>query len=150
MLTGTGNVKSVELAVESSGSDHVLVRRVVRNLMAQNPPNPDEEVICRGVSAFHLEYFDGSEWQSSWDSTEITNQSSSTTGSTDSTASSSSGSSGASSSTNSGPLPSAVRVTLELERPQANGATRTYRFVRVFQLICSTTIPGQSNTSTGF
>jgi prepilin-type N-terminal cleavage/methylation domain-containing protein len=138
-VDGNGDVKSVELTVQSSGNDHVLVRRVVRNLMTQNPPNPDEEVICRGVSAFRLEYFDGSEWQSNWDSAEITAQSSSTTASTGTSTG------GA----NSGPLPSAVRVTLELERPQANGVVRTYRFVRVFQVTCTTTIPGQSNSSTG-
>jgi prepilin-type N-terminal cleavage/methylation domain-containing protein len=150
-LDGNGDVKSVELAVEASGNDHVLVRRVIRNLMAENPPNADEEVICRGVSAFRLEYFDGTEWQPSWDSTEITDQTSSTTGTTGTTGTSATSSSSTSNagSTQSGPLPSAVRVTLELERPQADGQVRTFRFVRCFQLSCTTTIPGQSNTSTG-
>jgi type II secretion system protein J len=148
-VDANGEIKQVELAVEvpSGSNDHVLVRRVLRNLTAQIPPDPDEEVICRGVSAFQLEYFDGTQWQPSWDSTEETDAASSATSSTGSTstATSSSGTTGSVS----GPLPAAVRVTLELERPQPNGSVKTIRFVRVFQLSCSTTIPGESTSSGG-
>ena len=71
----------------------MLVRRVRRNLTAQNPPDVDEEIICRGVSSFKLEYFDGSQWQTTWDSTENTDAN------------------------NNNALPAAVRVTLEMEAP---------------------------------
>ncbi len=124
-IDANGEIKLVGLALEAVGNDHVLVRRVTRNLTAAIQPNPDEEVICRGVSSVQFEYFDGTQWQPSWDSTvnvDINNNPA---------------------------LPLAVRVTLELQRPQPGGQLRTYRFARVFQLACSTLVPGSSSSSTG-
>ncbi len=67
-----GEVKQVEFTVEhlAGSNDYALVRRVTRNLLAEVQPAPDEEIICRNVSSFTLEYFDGSNWNATWDSTQ--------------------------------------------------------------------------------
>jgi prepilin-type N-terminal cleavage/methylation domain-containing protein len=111
--SGNSDIKMIELAVvQPQGSnDYVLVRRVTPNLLALVPPNPDEEVVCRGVGGFNLRYFNGSAWLTSWNSTDSD---------LDNT------------------LPVAVEVTLQLDRADANGQMQTHRFVRVFQLPCST------------
>ena len=68
-----GEIKQVELTMPISrkaGADHILVRRSINNL--SNPPTQppaDEEVLCRHVRSFNLFYFDGSNWQDTWDST---------------------------------------------------------------------------------
>ncbi len=43
-----GEIKQIEIKmVQAANGDHVLVRRVIRNLLAQTLPNPDEEILCR-------------------------------------------------------------------------------------------------------
>ena len=112
--TGNGDIKSIELTVVTApGGDHVLVRNVIRDLVSDQAPNPDVEVICRGVGGFKLRYFDGTNWNDSWTSTELDNT-----------------------------LPAAVEVTLTLDRPNgpsknADGA-RCFKFVRVIPMACST------------
>jgi hypothetical protein len=110
-VDGNGEIKAVEIAIEPSGTDNLLVRRVWRNnpTLSQNPLPPDEEVICRGVTNFLVEYFDGTDWQEAWDPTQYNNT-----------------------------LPAAVRVTLELQRPGPDGQPRTITNVSVFALPCST------------
>lgn len=110
-----GELKQVILKVNAPAntSDHILVREVARNLLTNGTePRWDEEIICRGVAGFNLRYFDGEAWQDSWDSN-----------------------------TSFIPLPLAVEVTLQLDRPTAGGGTRTYKYVRVFPLSCATTAP---------
>ena len=109
-----GDVKSMELAVQTApNGDHLLVRRVVRNLLTQTAtPNPDVEVLCRGVGGFNVRYYNGANWLDGWDSTQQDNT-----------------------------LPAAVEVTLTLERPagvDATDGTRSFNYVRVFPLACST------------
>ena len=111
-----GDVKSIELTVVDSpdGHDHLLVRKVNRNLLSQQTtPNPDVETLCRGVGEFNLRYYNGSAWADAWDSTQQNNT-----------------------------LPAAVEVTLTLERPDGpvalSGGTRGYRFVRIVPMPCST------------
>ncbi len=112
---GNGEVKEVELTVmpAPTGGDHWLVRKVLRNALAVTPENPDVEVLCRGVRGFNLRYYDGSNWQTSWDATAL-----------DYT------------------IPVAVEVTLTLDRPNGNVAnadgTRSFRYTRVIALACST------------
>ncbi|MGD0539895.1 MAG: type II secretion system protein GspJ [Tepidisphaeraceae bacterium] len=71
-VDANGEVKQVEITVEHlvGSNDYALVRRVTRNLLAEVQPAPDEEIICRNVSSFTLEYFDGSNWNATWDSTQ--------------------------------------------------------------------------------
>jgi hypothetical protein len=70
-----GEIKNIELTVvtPSNSDDHVLIRRVTRNLLSQVQANPDEEIICRHVLGFNLRYYDGSQWNDSWDSTQEDN-----------------------------------------------------------------------------
>jgi prepilin-type N-terminal cleavage/methylation domain-containing protein len=109
--SGNGEIRQVELTIASpsSGGPQVLLRRINRNLLAQFQPAPDEEVLCRNVTAFKLRYFTGDEWVDEWHSTQEQNA-----------------------------LPTAVEMTLELERPTSNGEQHRYRYLRVFPLSCST------------
>ena len=115
-----GDVKGVELTTVPSpdGRDHLLVRKVIRNLLSENfnaatpftpGVNPDVEVICRGVGGFNLRYYNGDTWADSWDSTQEDNT-----------------------------IPAAVEVTLTLDRTDASGVTRSYNYVRIFPLSAST------------
>jgi prepilin-type N-terminal cleavage/methylation domain-containing protein len=114
--TGSGDIKMIELAVvQPQGSnDYVLVRRVTPNLLASTTPNPDEEVLCRGVGGFNLRYYDGTDWLDSWDSTQQDTQG------------------------NVGTIPSAVEVTVQLDRLSNSGQMQSFRYVRIFPLSCST------------
>ncbi len=109
-----GEVKRIELAVMTGANgDHLLVRKVIRNLLSENTsPNPDVEVLCRGVGGFNLRYYTGAEWLDSWDSTQE-----------DTT------------------IPAAVEVTLTLDRPagiDARDGVRQVKYVRIFPIACST------------
>lgn len=108
-----GELKQVILKVNApaNSSDHILVRQVTRNLLTSgNEPKVEEEIICRGVAGFNLRYYDGGAWQDSWDSN-----------------------------TSTIPLPLAVEVVLQLDRPTPNGQTKTFKYIRVFPLSCATT-----------
>jgi prepilin-type N-terminal cleavage/methylation domain-containing protein len=115
-----GEIKCVEYKVVQpvGKSDHVLVRRVTRNLLPVSGQTPatDEEVVCTGVSSFALEYsYDGTNFSTppltagTWDATQEDNT-----------------------------VPAAVRVTLGLDETQPNGKTQTVSFTRVIFLPCST------------
>ncbi|MGA2232146.1 MAG: type II secretion system protein GspJ, partial [Tepidisphaeraceae bacterium] len=108
---GTGEIKMIELTIDTpkGSSSPCLVRKVTGNLTDENLPAPDEEIICRGVSSFTLQYFDGENWNPTWDSTAQDNT-----------------------------LPVAVQATITLVRPQNNGGSRTLSFQRVYILPCST------------
>ncbi|MDB5299919.1 MAG: hypothetical protein JWO87_1582 [Phycisphaerales bacterium] len=118
-----GEIKHVELTVyQPTGSDdYVLVRRVWNNLLSPTQENPDEEVICRHVTAFNLRYFDGTAWQDSWDSTQQSNA-----------------------------LPLAVEVTLGIDTLDLNpdGSPRYSQTVRVFPFPCTGKSNDTTSTST--
>ena len=69
-VEGTGDVRMVEIYCEPAddGTGLSLVRRITSNLLAPRVEEPPEEVLCRGLWSFNLRYFDGSDWQDSWDS----------------------------------------------------------------------------------
>ena len=92
-------------------AEQCLVRRVITNLLAQVEPQPYEEVLCRNVRSLNFRYFDGLTWQDSWDSTTLDNN-----------------------------IPSAVEVTVELER-SVGGRRVVMQFPRVFLVSCSTLSP---------
>jgi type II secretion system protein J len=106
---GVGDVKKIELACETSddGTSQVLVRLTTANLLAPETPEPEREVLATGVYAFNLRYFDGSEWQDSWDS-----------------------------STEDDTLPVAVEVTLQLDGDPPSERDSGYRASRVFLVPC--------------
>lgn len=68
---GIGDIRKIELSCEPAddGRTQILVRRITTNLLAPREPEPAVEVLCRGVVAFSLRYFDGTEWLDAWDST---------------------------------------------------------------------------------
>jgi type II secretion system protein J len=66
-------IRHVELAIDSNANPPTLVRRVWRNLLSPQDNGPDtEEILCRNVKSFALAYFDGTDWQTDWDSTVTT------------------------------------------------------------------------------
>ncbi len=109
--SGNGEIKKIEITMyrPDGGSEYVLVRRVTRNLLSQVTQSYDEEILCRGVTSFTLQYFDGSAWQPTWDSTAQDNT-----------------------------LPVAVQAVLELDPPAGSSSRQTSRFTRVFAISCST------------
>jgi Type II secretion system (T2SS), protein J len=110
-VDANGEIKQIELTVEhiAGTNDYALVRRVTRNLLAEVQAAPDEEIICRGVSSFTLQYFDGSNWDTTWDSTVE-----------DKT------------------IPAAVQVKVELEDTNASSKSPPINYERIIPLLCST------------
>lgn len=106
-----GDIRHIEYAVEADPqagtNDTVLVRRVWTNLLAQVTPDPVEEVLAHDVTDWQLSYYDGTQWQDTWDSTQHTPNS----------------------------LPLAVEVTLELKPLTDGGAPR--RTTRMVPLTCA-------------
>lgn len=120
--TSAAGIHRIELLVRLApelGNQQVLVRRVTRNLLAPVVPEPEEEILCRGVRSFVVRYLDlqNNGWTDVWDTTQ-----------------------------DGGPLPFAVEVTLELDRPTGNAALsasgetreaaegRVYKVTRTFLL----------------
>lgn len=62
-------VRRVDLYVRTDVKPAVLVRDVYRNLLAINQEDPQQEVLCRGVESFSVQYYDGTNWTTDWDST---------------------------------------------------------------------------------
>jgi hypothetical protein len=93
---------------------------VIPNILAQQQPVPDEEIICRNVSSFMLEYFDGEQWQTSWDSTQYNNS-----------------------------LPAAVEVTIELLPPGAPDKIRIRRVYALSCVTPPVAATGASGSGSG-
>jgi type II secretion system protein J len=113
-IDANGEIKNIEMTVITpvNSSDHVLVRRVTRNLLSLNDTaQPDPEFICGHVNSFTVQYYDGTDWNTVWDSTVEDNT-----------------------------LPVAIQVTLNIDRDDAtaSGGTKTFSYTRVFPIPCST------------
>jgi prepilin-type N-terminal cleavage/methylation domain-containing protein len=107
---------TVSSAPASTTGGRCLLRRVTRNVLASVTPTPVEQMICRNVSALNFRYYDGTDWNDSWDS-DAQGQA----------------------------LPMAVEVTLQLQVPPADASSgappTTKTYVRVFQVACSSLQP---------
>lgn len=71
-----GDCSRVEYAVvvnETNASQNDLIRYVTTNLLSPTLLDPTEERICRGVETFTLSYFDGANWNDTWDSSQHNN-----------------------------------------------------------------------------
>jgi len=115
-------VREVELMLRTDLTPAVLVRRVTRNLLASTQVQPEEEILCRGVRSFAVQYFDGTYWQTEWDSTTVGDV-----------------------------LPMAVQIVLEME-PTVGAAADSLpnRIVRIIPLACAKPIDTTSDDgSTG-
>ena len=66
------DLQEVAYVIERSAIDDQmdLVRLVTRNLLAEQTPEPERQVIARNVAAFDVQYDDGSEFVETWDSTQ--------------------------------------------------------------------------------
>jgi type II secretion system protein J len=64
-------IRKVELGIRSDAQPPALVRRVTRNLMPGQEAKVEEEILARDVRGLSLRYFDGSNWQTDWDSTTV-------------------------------------------------------------------------------
>lgn len=61
--------RRVEIGLRTDISPPALVRRVTRNVLATVEQEPEEEVLCRNVKSFGLQFYDGIDWYDDWDST---------------------------------------------------------------------------------
>jgi type II secretion system protein J len=93
-----GDIQRVTYELKASGSGSVrdLYRTVARNLLTYATPEVQDQLMIKGVSRVDFWCYDGSRWENSWDTTDITSLS-----------------------TN---LPVAVRVEIELMGGGANAA----------------------------
>jgi len=113
-----GDIRRVELTCEVSDDTGLksLVRYVTSNLLASAGQEPRREVICRDIEAFDVRYFDGVEWQDSWDSVAQGDV-----------------------------LPLAVEVTIQLPAdPDDPEETEGYAATRAFEIPCSSLQAGVS------
>jgi type II secretion system protein J len=113
-VDANGEIKNIEITVITpvNSTDHVLVRRVTRNLLNLNTTaTPDPEFICGHVNSFTVLYFNGTDWETTWDSIAEDNT-----------------------------LPVAIQVTLNIDRDDsaAPGGVQTYSYTRVYPVPCST------------
>lgn len=72
-VSGDGEVRRVEylvLAPNGAEGEHMLVRRVIHNLLSppDRTPSPDDEILCRRIGTFAVQYTDGVDYFESWDS----------------------------------------------------------------------------------
>jgi len=121
-----GDVQQVEYYVvrdttgATPGGGGNLVRAVTRELLQTGggEPQADEQQIMSGVQSFQVSFYDGANWQTSWNfNAEDSGTNSSTGAATSGTASGTSGSSGAAET-----LPLAIRVDIQQAPATAGGS----------------------------
>lgn len=100
---------------DTTGTLFILQRSIITNLLAPEAPTPVVDNLCDNVLALNFQYFDGTNWWNSWDSTQQGNT-----------------------------LPTAVQVTLQLQppvigQPDPNNPPTPYVVVRVFEPPCGPT-----------
>jgi len=105
------DVRRVELsrAASDEPGGQVLVRQETANLLSPQGSEANSEVLCRGVKAFNVRYYDGAAWQESWDSSTVDNA-----------------------------IPLAVEITIELDAGTAasSGQRAGYRMMRSVAIPC--------------
>jgi prepilin-type N-terminal cleavage/methylation domain-containing protein len=121
------DIRQIEYIIMPDGDDHVLMRRVTSNLLSPVTVTPDDEVLCRGVQSFNVQYYDGTNWYDNWDST----QPASLTGPSQSNA-----------------LPQAVQVTFALEPSSPGKPPLTVS--RIIQLPCAVPATTTSGSTSAF
>jgi type II secretion system protein J len=171
---GDSDIKRIEYAIVTDTAadgttDHVLVRRVIANPLGQPDAPPVEEVVCRGVAAFTVQYYDGYEWLTDWQAQNLNSawavsnglqptDSTTGTGTTGAAGATGtpSGSTGAATGTATASvdqtgttgLPLAVQVTLVLDRTNSDGSPKQVSFTRWVHLPLATLAGEQAATDT--
>jgi type II secretion system protein J len=65
-------IRKIELAITNDGGSPALVRRVTRDLLSSTgDASAEQEIIARNVRGFSLRYYDGTNWQTDWDTTTL-------------------------------------------------------------------------------
>jgi prepilin-type N-terminal cleavage/methylation domain-containing protein len=66
-------IRRIDILLRTDVTPPVLVRRITRNLLSPTLDSvpPEEEVLCRNVQSFTLEYFDGTDFYETWDPTQM-------------------------------------------------------------------------------
>ncbi len=109
-----------EITERDNTKEKVIVRDITTNLLSPKTLDPDEEILCGNIQSLNFRYYDGSDWQDSWDSTENDNS-----------------------------LPVAVEITITLattgEATSSNDETG-YSLTQTVALPCGTSV---TSTSTG-
>ena len=124
-VTLAADIRQIEYLLVTEGSERLLVRRVTTNLLASatiSTDEADDEILCRGVLSLNFRYFDGSEWYTTWDSTQEASLIGPQQGQS---------------------LPLAVEVTLELEPTSTQ--SEPVLITRVFMLSCA--VPASPDTT---
>lgn len=114
-----GDIRLVQyslVTVQATDTTSTLQRQITTNLLAPETETPVTDYLCQNVLSFTVQYFDGSNWYPTWDSTQQGNM-----------------------------LPNAVEITLQLQPPAtpqsaANGlfnGQNGYQFTRIFLPACS-------------
>ena len=113
-------LRRVKFLVAQTAQDKapVLVREIIENTLAPIEPQPRVEVLCRGVRALNLRYYDGSDWADTWDSSSRDNT-----------------------------LPLAVELTIQLqtqhENQEEDQAETGPRLTTIVTIPCGDTVPGE-------
>jgi hypothetical protein len=101
-----GDTQEIEYYIDtdsqsSNSQAGVLVRTLDRVLLADNPQITNEERLLTNIQSMEMEFYDGTTWQTSWDTSQ-----------SDGSSSSSSASSASSSSSTSTDVPQGIRIRL--------------------------------------
>jgi type II secretion system protein J len=110
------DIEKIELGtdVRENTNERIIYRKTTTNLLSSKTLDPAEEILCGGVRSLNLQYYDGTDWVDSWDSTE-----------------------------NSNTLPKALEVTIVLENASNESTTggsnneNLYTFTEIITLPCS-------------
>jgi prepilin-type N-terminal cleavage/methylation domain-containing protein len=123
-VSADGEVRRVEylvLSPDGPQGDHLLVRRVIHNLLSPYEPPADDEVLLRGIGGFNLRFYDPTTatWVDQWDSTQYDNN-----------------------------LPSVVEVSIDLDRPDT-GRGRPERAPRPRSSACAAPVRRPRQNTSG-
>jgi len=64
-------MKIVEYVISPDANSPTLIRRVTRNILSTQDLRSVDEPICRNVRGLTFKYYDGTDWQTDWDSTAV-------------------------------------------------------------------------------
>jgi type II secretion system protein J len=104
-------IRRVVLLLRTDTNPPTLVRQVTRDLISQEQQQPEEQILCSGVRSFSLRYYDGTDWQETWDSTTLGDA-----------------------------LPLAVAFTVDIDLPNTDARdpnAKTQRITKIVPLACA-------------
>lgn len=110
-------MRHVQIMLSSDGTTSQLVREVNTNLLDPNGETLTEEVLAKNVTSLTIQYYDGSNWTDSWDSTTTT------------------------------ALPLAVDITIEVQDTFRPGTPTTYKASRMIALPCGVSATDLANAA---